>query len=62
MCGVWEMCDVCEIIFFNIYWVCCKCGFGVCFDCYWFRKSWLCSEIEEMGDEEVFFWLKCVKG
>ncbi|KAM6217960.1 LOW QUALITY PROTEIN: lysine-specific demethylase 3B-like [Rhynchocyon petersi] len=58
--GVREMCDVCETTLFNIY--CCKCGFGVCLDCYWLRKSRPCSETEEMGDEDVFSWLKCAKG
>ncbi|KFQ18161.1 Lysine-specific demethylase 3B, partial [Merops nubicus] len=32
--GVREMCDVCETTLFNIHWVCRKCGFGVCLDCY----------------------------
>ncbi|XP_013368416.1 PREDICTED: lysine-specific demethylase 3B isoform X5 [Chinchilla lanigera] len=78
--GVREMCDVCETTLFNIHWVCRKCGFGVCLDCYRLRKSrprsdlapcnfWLLpkvkmtmKETEEMGDEEVFSWLKCAKG
>uniref|UniRef100_A0A3B4AIK6 Lysine-specific demethylase n=1 Tax=Periophthalmus magnuspinnatus TaxID=409849 RepID=A0A3B4AIK6_9GOBI len=37
--GVREMCDVCETTLFNIHWVCRKCGFGVCLDCYRLRKS-----------------------
>ncbi|XP_027959290.1 lysine-specific demethylase 3B isoform X2 [Eumetopias jubatus] len=60
--GVREMCDVCETTLFNIHWVCRKCGFGVCLDCYRLRKSRPRSETEEMGDEEVFSWLKCAKG
>ncbi|XP_065774711.1 lysine-specific demethylase 3B isoform X3 [Muntiacus reevesi] len=70
--GVREMCDVCETTLFNIHWVCRKCGFGVCLDCYRLRKSrprsgeqmlsYTAEETEEMGDEEVFSWLKCAKG
>ncbi|NXX53606.1 KDM3B demethylase, partial [Scopus umbretta] len=60
--GVREMCDVCETTLFNIHWVCRKCGFGVCLDCYRLRKSRPRSETEEIGDEEVFSWLKCAKG
>jgi len=37
--GVREMCDVCETTLFNIHWVCRKCGFGVCLDCYRLRRS-----------------------
>lgn len=37
--GVREMCDVCETTLFNIHWVCRKCGFGVCLDCYRLRKN-----------------------
>ncbi|XP_030360590.1 lysine-specific demethylase 3B isoform X6 [Strigops habroptila] len=60
--GVREMCDVCETTLFNIHWVCRKCGFGVCLDCYRLRKNRPRSETEEIGDEEVFAWLKCAKG
>ncbi|XP_069507689.1 lysine-specific demethylase 3B [Ambystoma mexicanum] len=60
--GVREMCDVCETTLFNIHWVCRKCGFGVCLDCYRLRKSRPRTEVEETGDEEVFAWLKCAKG
>ncbi|XP_061091789.1 lysine-specific demethylase 3B isoform X2 [Conger conger] len=59
--GVREMCDVCETTLFNIHWVCRKCGFGVCLDCYRLRKS-RPQEEEEGPDEEVFSWLKCAKG
>ena len=37
--GVREMCDVCETTLFNIHWVCRKCGFGVCLDCYRLRRN-----------------------
>uniref|UniRef100_A0AAR2KNN7 Lysine-specific demethylase n=1 Tax=Pygocentrus nattereri TaxID=42514 RepID=A0AAR2KNN7_PYGNA len=54
--GVREMCDVCETTLFNIHWVCRKCGFGVCLDCYRLRRS------RPHDDDEVFSWLKCAKG
>ncbi|KAJ8405526.1 hypothetical protein AAFF_G00319990 [Aldrovandia affinis] len=58
--GIREMCDVCETTLFNIHWVCRKCGFGVCLDCYRLRKS---RPLEDEGpDDEVFSWLKCAKG
>ncbi|XP_044136566.1 lysine-specific demethylase 3B [Bufo gargarizans] len=62
--GVREMCDVCETTLFNIHWVCRKCGFCVCLDCYRLRKSRQLrgTPEDETGDEEVFAWLKCAKG
>ncbi|KAM8973234.1 lysine-specific demethylase 3B isoform 2-T2 [Pelodytes ibericus] len=59
--GVREMCDVCETTLFNIHWVCRKCGFGVCLDCYRLRKSRPRRE-DDASDDEVFAWLKCAKG
>ncbi|XP_051514109.1 lysine-specific demethylase 3B-like isoform X3 [Myxocyprinus asiaticus] len=59
--GVREMCDVCETTLFNIHWVCRKCGFGVCLDCYRLRKN-RPPEVDDGPDEEVFSWLKCAKG
>ncbi|XP_068133127.1 lysine-specific demethylase 3B [Hyperolius riggenbachi] len=59
--GVREMCDVCETTLFNIHWVCRKCGFGVCLDCYRLRKNRPRRE-DEMADEDVFSWIKCAKG
>uniref|UniRef100_A0A4W3JWB9 Lysine-specific demethylase n=1 Tax=Callorhinchus milii TaxID=7868 RepID=A0A4W3JWB9_CALMI len=53
--GIREMCDACETTLFNIHWVCRKCGFGVCLDCYRMRKS-----RPPIG--KVFSWLKCAKG
>uniref|UniRef100_A0A4W3KHX4 Lysine-specific demethylase n=1 Tax=Callorhinchus milii TaxID=7868 RepID=A0A4W3KHX4_CALMI len=53
--GIREMCDACETTLFNIHWVCRKCGFGVCLDCYRMRKS-------RPPIDEVFSWLKCAKG
>ncbi|XP_028976260.2 probable JmjC domain-containing histone demethylation protein 2C isoform X3 [Esox lucius] len=54
--GVREMCDACEATLFNIHWVCQKCGFVVCLDCY---KA---KERKNPKDKEQYVWLKCVKG
>ncbi|XP_069756869.1 probable JmjC domain-containing histone demethylation protein 2C isoform X3 [Narcine bancroftii] len=55
--GVQELCDACEATLFNIHWVCQKCGFVVCLDCY---------EAKERRDskavKDIYVWLKCVKG
>ncbi|XP_057205404.1 lysine-specific demethylase 3B isoform X2 [Triplophysa rosa] len=59
--GVREMCDVCETTLFNIHWVCRKCGFGVCLDCYRLRKN-RPPEVDDGPEEDVFSWLKCAKG
>ncbi|XP_052537328.1 lysine-specific demethylase 3A isoform X2 [Tympanuchus pallidicinctus] len=56
--GVREMCDVCDTTIFNLHWVCSKCGFGVCVDCYRMRKK----GIHEDDDSDTFSWFKCVKG
>ncbi|XP_054167428.1 lysine-specific demethylase 3B-like [Oppia nitens] len=58
--GVREMCDVCETTLFNIHWVCDKCGFVVCIDCYKARK--VGSIKEDMcpaKDRDGFQWLLC---
>ncbi|XP_067103362.1 lysine-specific demethylase 3B isoform X1 [Osmerus mordax] len=60
--GVREMCDVCETTLFNIHWVCRKCGFGVCLDCYRLRRNKPQEDVEEGPEDEVFSWLKCAKG
>ncbi|TSV81491.1 Lysine-specific demethylase 3B [Bagarius yarrelli] len=60
--GVREMCDVCETTLFNIHWVCRKCGFGVCLDCYRLRRNQPQDEVDDNPDDEVFSWLKCAKG
>ncbi|XP_018082816.1 probable JmjC domain-containing histone demethylation protein 2C isoform X2 [Xenopus laevis] len=54
--GVREMCDACEATLFNIHWVCQKCGFVVCLDCY---KA---KERKISRDKELYTWMKCVKG
>ncbi|XP_063046088.1 lysine-specific demethylase 3B isoform X2 [Engraulis encrasicolus] len=59
--GVREMCDVCETTLFNIHWVCRKCGFGVCLDCYRLRKTRPPEDVD-LPEDEVFAWLKCAKG
>ncbi|XP_015718116.1 lysine-specific demethylase 3A isoform X2 [Coturnix japonica] len=56
--GVREMCDVCDTTIFNLHWVCSKCGFGVCVDCYRMRKKGICED----DDSDTFSWFKCVKG
>ncbi|XP_072718402.1 lysine-specific demethylase 3A isoform X3 [Ciconia boyciana] len=56
--GVREMCDVCDTTIFNLHWVCSKCGFGVCVDCYRMRKK----SSHEDDDSDTFSWFKCVKG
>ncbi|XP_062858753.1 probable JmjC domain-containing histone demethylation protein 2C isoform X2 [Trichomycterus rosablanca] len=54
--GVRESCDACEATLFNMHWVCQKCGFVVCLDCY---KA---KEKKSSKDKELYAWLKCVKG
>ncbi|XP_011478570.1 lysine-specific demethylase 3B isoform X1 [Oryzias latipes] len=60
--GVREMCDVCETTLFNIHWVCRKCGFGVCLDCYRLRRNRPREDLDEAPEDDVFSWLKCAKG
>ncbi|XP_015924626.2 lysine-specific demethylase 3B [Parasteatoda tepidariorum] len=57
--GVREMCDVCETTLFNIHWVCHKCGFVVCIDCYKSRKTGLPKEESTSKDRDDFQWLLC---
>ncbi|XP_026641631.1 probable JmjC domain-containing histone demethylation protein 2C isoform X3 [Microtus ochrogaster] len=54
--GVREMCDACEATLFNVHWVCRKCGFVACLDCY---KA---KERKSSRDKELYAWMKCVKG
>uniref|UniRef100_H2YD02 JmjC domain-containing protein n=1 Tax=Ciona savignyi TaxID=51511 RepID=H2YD02_CIOSA len=62
--GVREMCDACETTLFNLHWVCSKCGFGVCCDCYKGRRGMATEESEayDMDKSNSFTWLKCSKG
>ncbi|XP_025889893.1 lysine-specific demethylase 3A isoform X1 [Nothoprocta perdicaria] len=56
--GVREMCDVCDTTIFNLHWVCSKCGFGVCVDCYRMKKK----SLHQDDESDTFSWFKCVKG
>lgn len=58
--GVREMCDVCETTLFNIHWVCHKCGFVICIDCYTARRSGEVKEEENPPrDRDEYQWLLC---
>lgn len=64
--GVREMCDVCDTTLFNMHWVCHKCGFVVCLDCYKVKKRQIereenedQEEESEDKDEEQREWLTC---
>ncbi|XP_074599516.1 lysine demethylase 3 isoform X2 [Brevipalpus obovatus] len=58
--GVREMCDVCETTLFNIHWVCHKCGFVICIDCYEARSSGkLKGEDNPPRDRDEYQWLLC---
>lgn len=55
MTGVREMCDVCDTTLFNIHWVCHKCGFVACLDCYKTRMNRSNSDNEENDEIGKFF-------
>ncbi|KAJ8920426.1 hypothetical protein NQ315_005292 [Exocentrus adspersus] len=58
--GVREMCDVCETTLFNFHWVCDKCGFVACIDCYKSRKKGTIKVWGEPGkDRDEYSWLLC---
>ncbi|UYV78633.1 KDM3B [Cordylochernes scorpioides] len=58
--GVREQCDVCDTTLFNIHWVCHKCGFVVCIDCYRARKHGTLKAEESLSkDRDEFQWLLC---
>lgn len=54
--GVREMCDVCDTTLFNMHWVCHKCGFVVCLDCY---KSKMKSNADGKSKQDLLYdvWL-----
>ncbi len=60
--GVREMCDACDTTLFNMHWVCHRCGFVVCIDCYRLRtrkggscQDHKCTTCENEGHK----WLTC---
>ncbi|XP_066233859.1 lysine-specific demethylase 3A isoform X2 [Saccopteryx leptura] len=55
--GVREMCDVCDTTIFNLHWVCPRCGFGVCVDCYRMKKK----NCQQGTAYKTFSWIRCVK-
>ncbi|KAM9211862.1 lysine-specific demethylase 3A isoform 2-T2 [Dugong dugon] len=55
--GVREMCDVCDTTIFNLHWVCPRCGFGVCVDCYRMKKK----NCQKGAAYKIFSWIRCVK-
>ncbi|XP_006900427.1 PREDICTED: lysine-specific demethylase 3A [Elephantulus edwardii] len=55
--GVREMCDVCDTTIFNLHWVCPRCGFGVCVDCYRMKKK----NCQTSAAYKTFSWIRCVK-
>ena len=62
--GVREMCDVCDTTLFNMHWVCHKCGFVVCLDCYKVKAREEEGEDAERVDETAIQddpreWLTC---
>ncbi|XP_022254005.1 lysine-specific demethylase 3A-like [Limulus polyphemus] len=58
--NVREMCDICEATLFNIHWVCHKCGFVVCIDCYRARKDGSKKEDDfPHKDRDECQWLLC---
>ncbi|KAI8480842.1 Lysine-specific demethylase 3B [Branchiostoma belcheri] len=56
--GVRELCDQCDTTLFNIHWVCEKCGFVVCLDCFRARKNTPLTD-DELDDDDP--WLECIK-
>ncbi|XP_032237304.2 uncharacterized protein LOC5512047 isoform X2 [Nematostella vectensis] len=60
--GVREMCDACATTIFNIHWVCQKCGFGVCLDCYELRVQERKEKMENGIGGFEFKWVNCAPG
>ena len=58
--GCREMCDVCETTLFNVHWVCSRCGFAVCVDCYRSRKDGTTKDWgEPLAERDQYRWLQC---
>ena len=62
--GIREMCDVCNTTLFNVHWVCPKCGYVVCLDCYRTitHKRTCCGSIDvkcQSCERGQLKWLKC---
>uniref|UniRef100_A0A182P3X5 [histone H3]-dimethyl-L-lysine(9) demethylase n=1 Tax=Anopheles epiroticus TaxID=199890 RepID=A0A182P3X5_9DIPT len=57
--GVREMCDVCQTTLFNHHWVCSRCGFVVCIDCYKCRKNGIIAAEMTAKDKDSHGWLLC---
>lgn len=56
--GVREMCDVCDTTLFNTHWVCHRCGFVVCIDCYRVKRK-IRAKHSNNVEEENRRWLSC---
>ncbi|XP_069774117.1 probable JmjC domain-containing histone demethylation protein 2C [Narcine bancroftii] len=56
-----ERCDSCHSVVFNLHWVCPRCGFFVCMDCYTTKQK-RCTRNEKERGEDFTAWLKCAKG
>ncbi|XP_041066041.1 probable JmjC domain-containing histone demethylation protein 2C isoform X1 [Carcharodon carcharias] len=56
-----ETCDSCHSVVFNLHWICPRCGFFVCMDCFDLKHKKSVRNEKERG-EDVAAWLKCVKG
>lgn len=59
MQGVREMCDVCDTTLFNTHWVCHRCGFVVCIDCYRVKRKIQAEFSQNNTGEENRRWLTC---
>ncbi|XP_059821190.1 probable JmjC domain-containing histone demethylation protein 2C isoform X3 [Hypanus sabinus] len=56
-----ERCDSCHSVVFNLHWVCPRCGFFVCMECYNLKQK-KCTRNEKERGEDLTAWLKCAKG
>lgn len=52
------MCDVCDTTLFNTHWVCHRCGFVVCIDCYRVKRK-IQTRTSNNVCEENRRWLSC---